>query len=131
MVELTPETRSYLLHRFYDFCDAVVCDVTIHLRGQVPMCRVVIQAQDREVEPGWSTVTFDVQVPSHFRFVLGRTTFEVLSSGIQIGWKDGSIYLVLDAYPDEPGELPDLVTNTAYVAGNKCTWDSRPVEPPK
>lgn len=128
MTKLSPESRSDLMHRFYDFYDAVVCDVEIRLRGESPACQIVVQSQDREADSGWSTVTFDVHRPSEFRFELGRTTFEVLSSGIQIAWRAGSIYLVLDAYPDDDGELPDLRTNSAYVAGAECLWAALPVE---
>lgn len=127
-MKLTPESRADFMHRFYDFYDAVVCDVDIRLRGAEPACQITIQSQDREAESGWSTVTFEVRLPSEFRFELSRTTFEVLSSGLQIAWRAGCVVLVLDAYPDDAEELPDLKTNTAYVVGTRCSWTASPVE---
>lgn len=128
MRDVTPENCSKMMRRFYSFYDAVVSTVDIHLRGGARICRIVVECQDREVDSGWSTVTFEVHRPSEFRFELGRTTFEVLSSGIQIGWREGSVFLVLDAYPDDPGDLPSLRANTAYVAGDECTWQSQPLK---
>jgi hypothetical protein len=61
-----------------------------------------------------------VQRVSELRFHLGKSTFEVLSGGIQLGWQGESICVVFDAYPDDGPGLPDLRTNIAYVIGDSC-----------
>lgn len=110
--------------RFYDFQDGVVCFVDLKLRATPCTCRIEIQCMDRDSASGWSTVTLNVQVVSEFRFQVGRTTFEVLSGGIQFAWRDKSIYVVLDAYPDDGTDLPDIAKNIAYVVGESCEWSS-------
>ncbi len=79
---------------------------------------------DRDAGSGWSRVTFHLTGVKEMRFELGRRTFEVLSSGLQIARKGNLVYLVFDAYPDDGPGLPDLSRNIAYVAAESCDWFS-------
>ena len=81
-----------------------------------------IDAKDSESETGWSRVTFHMEELR--RFCINRESHhvEVLSSGIQIGWVADEFVLVLDAYPDDDGQLPDLESNRAYVTTARCEW---------
>lgn len=114
------DIANEVLERFYQFQDGVVCSVSLELRAVPRRCDVVVHAQDRESESGWSEVRFSVHSVSECRFQLGRSTFEVLTGGIQFGWVGDSICVVFDAYPDDGPQLPDLQTNTAYVTGATC-----------
>ena len=55
-----------------------------------------------------------------FRLEYGKhTTYEALSSGLQLLWKDDMLHVILDAYPYDPG-FPDLATNDAFVSCDRC-----------
>ena len=96
------------------------------MRPSPQVCRIRVTCKDRDAGSGWSDVCFDIQDVLEYRFAEGKTTFEVLSSGIQFAWRDTTVYVVLDAYPDDGRDLPDLVSNTAYVAGRSCKWSVSP-----
>lgn len=108
--------------RFFDFYDGVVRGIELEVGVASRSCTIEVQCKDRDSPSGWARVTFAVRAVTEFRFQLGRTTFEVLSGGMQIAWCDGRVYLVLDAYPDDGPDLPDLSKNIAYVAGGDCEW---------
>jgi hypothetical protein len=126
-VRIETDNIDDLRQRFYDFYDGVVCAVRIDIRSDPRTCEIDIQAKDRDSASGWSNVRLTVRKMSEFRFQLGRTTFEVLSGGIQFGWRETSLCVVLDAYPDDGPDLPDLKTNIAYVVGASCDVDIAPV----
>lgn len=109
-----------LRERFFEFYDGVVCSVRISLRPEPMVCEIVVHAMDSRSDSGWSAVRFVVRDLVDFRFQIGRHTFEVLSGGIQFGWRNGAICVVLDAYPDDGPGLPDLTTNSAFVIGATC-----------
>lgn len=128
-MRISEENIGVVRERFYEFYDGVVCSVHVDMRSAPRCCEVVIQAKDRDSASGWSTVRFAVQKVSEFRFQLGKRTFEVLSSGIQVGWRKGSVCIVLDAYPDDGPQLPNLNDNIAYVIGESCDVEVSPVSP--
>jgi hypothetical protein len=103
-----------------------VRQVTVDFEAKPATCEVVVDVMDAESESGWSRVVLRVQGCSRFRLEIGRTTFEVLSSGIQVGWNEDLVFLFLDAYPDDEG-LPDINTNRAYVAGEDILWFAKPI----
>lgn len=130
MTEVTEDSLQAFLDRFYQFYDAVVRKIALDFDAHPPCCEVVVDAQDAESASGWSRVTLRVQACSSFRFEMGRTTFEVLSSGLQVGWSERQvgwserqILLFLDAYPDDDG-LPDVSSNKAFVAGRDLWWSA-------
>ncbi|MES2642726.1 MAG: hypothetical protein V4850_24800 [Myxococcota bacterium] len=118
---LNQEVCEAFLRRFYNFYDGVVRSVRIDFESTPSTCSVVVDARDADSASGWSRIEFVVHEVGAFRFDAGRTTFEVLSSGIQVGWVNGQLLLVLDAYPDDV-DFPDLATNRAHVAGASCSW---------
>jgi hypothetical protein len=126
-VRLLPEDLDQLRSRFSDFFDGVVCSVRLNVRARPRTCEVAIQAKDEQSASGWSNVRFTVRDVSEFRFQLGKSTFEVLSGGLQFGWQGESICLVFDAFPDDGPDLPDLSANIAYVIGASCEIDISPV----
>lgn len=126
MTKLDEASLGAFLGRFYDFYDGVVRRVAVDFEARPSTCEVVIDAQDAESASGWSRVVLRVSGCSRFRLEMGRTSFEVLSSGIQVGWVDDLVFLFLDAYPDDEG-LPDLSSNRAYVAGDDIQWSATPV----
>jgi hypothetical protein len=126
-MELRPEMIGDVRKRFYDFYDGVVCSVRLELRTEPRRCEVVIQTQDRESDSGWSNVQFAVQRVSECRFQIGKSTFEVLSGGLQFGWLGSSVCVVFDAYPDDGPGLPDLGNNIAYVIGASCDIRITPI----
>ncbi len=126
MNQLDATSLGGFLRRFYDFYDGVVRRVSVDFDSEYPRCEVVVDAQDAESASGWSRVVLRVKGCSSFRLEAGRTSFEVLSSGIQVGWSEGSVLLFLDAYPDDEG-LPDLETNRGYVAGAALCWVATPL----
>src|SRR4051794_28971277 len=110
-----------LLDRFYNFDDGVICSVHVGMRAGPRTCEVIVEAMDRFSGSGWSTVRFMVHEVSEYRFQFGKkSSFEVLSGGVQFAWRNGSLYVVFDAYPDDGPQLPDLAKNMAYVIGSSC-----------
>jgi hypothetical protein len=126
MKKLEQASVGQFLARFYGFYDGVVREITMNFESQAPACEVVVNAQDTESASGWSRVVMQVRGCSEFRLEVGRTTFEVLSSGLQVAWDRGQVFLILDAYPDDEG-LPDTQTNCGYVAGADIFWSAAPV----
>ena len=57
------------------------------------------------------------------------STFEFLESGVQLVWKDGQVFLLLDAHPEDGPELPDLSRNIGYAAGRECFLEVEPLRP--
>lgn len=127
MNKLDEASLGSFLARFYDLYDGVVRRVTMDFEAKPPTCEVAVEAQDAESESGWSRVVISVRGCSRFRLEADRTSFEVLSSGVQVGWIDGLVFLFLDAYPDDEG-LPDIDSNRAYVAGEELQWSSTPAQ---
>jgi|GEM_PF-5640128 len=121
-MRLQPEHVALFHERFADFYDGVVRKVELEVGVPSRACKIEVQCKDRDSRSGWSRVTFSVRGMKEFRFELGRTTFEVLSGGVQIDWQEDRVYVVLDAYPDDGPGLPDLAKNTAYVVGEDCEW---------
>ena len=128
-MKLTAKDLELFRDRFYDFNDGVVCEVELAVRFAPETCRIRIESKDRDSDSGWSHVCFDVQDVREFRFARGRRIFQVLSSGIQFAWRGELVYVVLDAYPDDSEDLPDLTKNIAYVAGTSCEWNAIPMSP--
>lgn len=122
-MQLYPETANAVLAEYFNCDDGVVKDVRIECGTSRSdrVCTVVAECMKEGATPSeWVRAHFRVTGVTEFRFQLVKTTFEVLSSGVQVIWKDGLVYLVLDAYPDDGPGLPDLATNIAYVAGSEC-----------
>lgn len=115
------------LSRFFNFYDGVVQQVSLDFRAEPLTCDVVMHAQDTESPSGWSEVVLRINDMTECRLEIGRTSFQVLSSGLQVGWVGGSVLLFLDAYPDEDG-LPPIDTNSAYVGGREMQWSAIPLE---
>jgi hypothetical protein len=123
---LNEASLGAFLGRFFDFYDGVVRQVSVDFEAKPPACQVVVDAQDAESASGWSRVVLRMRGCSRFRLEVGRTSFEVLSSGIQVGWIEDLVFLFLDAYPDDEG-LPDIKTNRGYLAGDELQWSATPV----
>ena len=123
MHTLDEATLDVFLGRFHHVYDGVVRRVTTDFEADSTTCEIAIDAQDAQSPSGWSRVELRAQGCSRFRFEVGRTTFEVLSSGIQVGWVEDQVILFLDAYPDDEG-LPDIRTNRGYVAGDRLLWSA-------
>lgn len=121
-MRISPEHIEVLRERFSDFYDGVVKKVDLEVGIASRVCRVEVQCKDRDSRSGWSRVTFLIRDVKEFRFELGRTTFEVLSGGLQFVWQADRVYVIVDAYPDDGPGLPDLTRTAAYVAGADCEW---------
>ncbi|MEQ1508514.1 MAG: hypothetical protein ABMB14_40155 [Myxococcota bacterium] len=121
MYEVVAGSLDAVLSRFFQFYDAVVRRVDVDFAGGRPQCEIVIDAQDAESTSGWSRVVFRMVGVEQFRLEMGKTTFQVLSSGIQIGWHECQVFLFLDAFPDDD-ELPKVSSNRAYFAGDALFW---------
>lgn len=124
---LTPERLAELRERFSNFYDGVVANIDLELRAQPRRCVVTVHCQDAQAASGWSAVAFTLEGVDAFRFELGRFTFEVLSFGLQVVWKDGLVFLVLAPAADETPALPNLATNIGYVVGTSCTVEISPL----
>ena len=122
-MNLASEHIPVFRDRFAGFADGVVSEFRVILKPYPQLCRLLILAQDREVRSGWSKVLFEICDVHEFRFERQRSTFEVLSSGVQFVWQRDLIFVVLDARPFDSSDLPDLSRNAAYVAGSTCTWE--------
>jgi hypothetical protein len=128
-MNIEPANVPYILERFFDFGDGVVRFFAVEMSSTPYRCDVHIQAMDKQSPSGWSNVRFTLKGVSEFRFQVGKRTFEVLSGGIQIGWVDGLICVVLDAFPDDGPQLPPLAANAAYVIAEKCEFSATPWHP--
>lgn len=107
-----------VLGRYHQFYDGVVVEIRLLMHGQAG-CLVTIECMDRNAASGWSRVSLEIKEVSQFKFQYGKTTFEVLSSGLQFMWRGGLVTVFLDAYPDDEG-FPDLGGNNAYIVGRQC-----------
>jgi hypothetical protein len=126
MITVEPHNVEVLRSRFSAFYDGVVCGVTTSLDRKsghsIRTCMIDLECKDQQAENEWSLVRLTIFEVSEFRFQLSRKrVFEVLSGGIQFVWQDGKLYVVLDAYPDDGPQLPDLSASIAYVVGTRCT----------
>ncbi len=126
-MRLTPETLAELRHRCFEFYDGVVANVDLRLRAQPRSVVVTLHCKDRQATSGWSAVVFTMLGVDEFRFELGRFTFEVLSFGLQVVWKDELVYLVLAPAADARSELPELTKNIGYLAGTSCELEVTPL----
>lgn len=126
MTEIQQATCEAFLARSYQFYDAVVRGVVVDFETRPTSCDLKIDAQDAESPSGWSRVVLSISGVTSFRFEVGRTTFAVLSSGVQLAWRPDGILLILDAYPDDVG-LPDLNSNHAFVVGRTIRSSSEPL----
>lgn len=114
--QITPEALPLVLHRFCNFDDGVVRNLNLIPGGIASTVRITIECMDRDVDVG----------PRDFAHGQ-RRGWSIVEGGIQIAWRGEKIYVVLDAYPDDPGDLPDLKTNTAYVVGLSCEFTVTPL----
>lgn len=127
-MRLTQDDLVEFQNRFWSFSDGVVREVLLRV-SHPRSCVISVECKDRDSQTGWATVVFAVEAVRKFRFELGRTSFAVLSSGMQFAWRQDEVFVVLDAYPDDPGDLPDLSKNTAFVSGRSCDWSVSACEP--
>jgi|LakWasMet46_HOW7_FD_contig_21_178841_length_2082_multi_7_in_0_out_0_1 hypothetical protein len=127
-MQLFPETVGAVLSKYYNCDDGVVRSVFIDCGATEGdrVCSVVVDCMQQE-SARWVRVCFRVVGVVNFRFEITGPSFEVLSSGVQVVWKDALVYLVLDAYPDDGPGLPELADNIAYVAGRECYLDVMPI----
>ncbi len=123
---LDTNSAAAFMERFYHFYDGVVRRISIHLEQHPMSIDITVDAQDAESPSGWARLHLQLQGVASFRLEVGATSFEVLSSGIQIGWDAGRVTLFLDAYPDDDG-LPDISTNKGYIVGESLHWTAVPV----
>ena len=114
---LDPNHIGAVTERFYQFEDGVIRRIIVEL-GAPPRCSIEIECGDRESVSGWARIILAVTGVTRFAFRYGKTTFEVLSGGVQFAWSDSLVTVMLDAYPD--GDSPDLAENAAYVSGSSC-----------
>ena len=119
---LTEENSEAFRLRFYEFFDAVVRQVSVTSRSRTMNweCHIDIEAQD-STTGGWALVSLQLEEVLEFTFSKGKSSYAVLSSGLQLFWSPERLLLVLDAYPDDPG-IPDLSRNLAFVACRRCSW---------
>jgi len=113
---LTEDGFERIAERFCQFYDAVVDEIVV---GFEPKQKVTctLLAKDNDSESGWTKVVFELIDFTELKFCYGRQTFAVLSSGLQIFWKDGLVHFFIDAYPDDPG-MPDKKKNCAFVVSH-------------
>lgn len=118
---IEPSNVSEIQERYFSFFDAVVDHVTLRTGSALKVCSVAINCQDKNSETGWAAVEFELIEVQEFSFKYGKTTYEVLSSGVQFFWENDFVYVFFDAYPDDDG-MPNLETNTAFVSAKKCLF---------
>jgi hypothetical protein len=127
-MQLSRDNIEEIRGRFFEFFDGVVRSVRIDsVEGKdrtIRTCEISLDAKDRDSVRGWSRVNLRISGVSEFRFQHGRTIYEVLSDGIQVVWRENSIYVLLDANPDDNQQLRELSKNIAYVIGESCELEA-------
>jgi hypothetical protein len=120
MESLDSVTRAGFLSRFYDLSDAVIRKIEHdYLSTGVQTTTVTIEAQDQLAAEGWSHLAIRVSGVRELVFKEGRTTCQILSSGVQIDWYDGLVFCDFSPYSTAPISIDDVVNPSSTSAENR------------
>ncbi len=111
-----------LLERFSNFFDAVLVGVVLDLPRDSQKRRATLRLLAQELDGTWYTVTLSLARPREFKLVEGRTSYLVLSDGLDIQVLGEAV--AVDLAPEEGGAtLEELRRSDMYVLGAACTVD--------
>jgi hypothetical protein len=122
MEELSSSNLAMFLTRFGHCYDGLVRYVKMDYETKEVV--VVLSVQDRETREndGWVNLVLTVKEVSKFILIENRSTCVVLSSGLQVGFYNGKIYLDFSPYTEEPDGVDDFMKSHFLVVGKKCVW---------
>lgn len=124
---LTKDAVQGLLERFHGFDDGLIRSIRIDLAAPKPQRSATIVCSAREHTTGdWCNVRWIVRGLLGFQLSEGKTSYIVLSQGIQIGWFDERIYLDLGPYTCEPDCEDDYRQSGMYFVGRQVHWLREP-----
>ncbi|MCY1046678.1 hypothetical protein OV208_35570 [Corallococcus sp. bb12-1] len=129
MTRLTPEDGD-LLVRYGHLYDDVIHSVRMDFSDQtrpVSSAEVVIYGRKGENGPEWIYLRFRFIEVKAFQFVDGNISYQVLSDGGRIRWKDGLVTLDLDPGPDGiDNPDPDYVSSF-FITAKACEWEEEAI----
>ncbi len=127
MQSLTPASLPSFLARFESFHDGLLRRIELrYLPSGEKELTVIVSAQDRTSSQGWSNVVFSVQRVSEITLREGRSSCQVLSSGMAVDWFDGQLFLAFSPWTAAPAGADDFRRSDFFVAGESCSWVVEP-----
>lgn len=125
MTRLRPEDGDLLVrygHLYDDVIHAVRVDFS-DLSRPIGSAEVVIYAREAGNGPKWIYLHLRFAGVKAFQFTHGSQTYQVLSDGGRISWKDGHVTLDLDPGPDGiDNPDPDHVSHF-FITAKACDWE--------
>jgi hypothetical protein len=112
-----------LRERFSDFFDAVLVSVVLELPRSAQDRAATLRVLAQTVEGSWHTIVFCVDRLREFKFFEGRTSYLVLSDGLDIHLVAGGTFLDLAPFSEQPASLDELRRSRQYVFGAACSFE--------
>ncbi len=118
------------LSRFASFNDGIVRNVAFGFHSAVAGSTIAItlSVKDSRDGNGWSNLLLTASDVEEVVFREVRSTVQILSDGIHIGWFDGLIYCDLCPFSPPP-ESPDEVRKSSfYFFARAVSYEVRPYQ---
>ncbi|WP_147443576.1 hypothetical protein [Corallococcus sicarius] len=128
MTPLRPEDGD-LLVRYGHLYDDVIHSLHVDFVDQTQPtggAEVVIYGREAGNGPKWIYLRLRFHKVKAFQFTDGNISYQVLSDGARISWKDGCVTLNLDPGAngiDDPD--PDHVSSF-FITAEGCDWEEEP-----
>lgn len=130
MNELLPTTITDFFDRFYNCYDGLIRNVNINYPSKGALVVLSVQDQKAQKDEGW--VNLHLYIENFTEFILreSKSTCVVLSSGLQIGFFDSTLYLDFCPFSEAPEGIDDFKKSDFLIAGKKCIWSVLPYSEP-
>jgi len=129
-IHLSAEDVPAFLARFWNFGDAVVRRVAIELTRDRPSRLAVVEvlARDSTASDQWVTCRLTMRRLAEFRVTEGRTSYQVLSGGLQIAWQDGIVFVDFGSDTELLGDAEAFRGSAFYFGCSSIEWEVRPYD---
>lgn len=127
MQQLTKQNSQEFLDQFHCFDDGIIRSIHVVL-GPTRLQRsatLICSARD-QIAGEWRNVRLEVAGLDEFSLTEGRSSYIVLSQGIQLGWFGDRVYLDLGPYTCEPDCEEDFRRSGMLFVGRELSWGSEP-----
>ncbi|MCP3140542.1 hypothetical protein [Pyxidicoccus xibeiensis] len=127
MTRLSPADGD-LLVRYGHLYDDVIYSLHVDFpdRTRRMAAEVVIYAREAGAGPNWMHLRLRFLNVKAFQFTEGNVSYQVISDGARISWKDGAVTLDLDPGSDGiDNPYPDHVSRF-FITAEACEWAEEP-----
>jgi hypothetical protein len=122
--------------RKYRFAGGRLGRLTVRTRGTAVSVEVTLRVRpalkDLGEDPAPVRLKLRVDGVEEFRFQKRTNTGFGKVSDVKFGYFNGSVFVNLDAWGLQPGEVPgvhDFRASDAYLAGRELSWEEVPPKP--